>query len=212
MTRLTLTDSALLTLNADRLRSQKFYNNERWVTSFHNGEEKGFNFFFHQYHAAVCYFSFQIIKDKDEAVEVVNDAFMKLWERHANFETEAAIRSFLYTTVRNTSLNRVRDEKRKSGAIKEYSYINKGQDVDVSEKMIEAEVYKEIFHAINSLPPRCKQIFKMLMFEHKDQQQIAEELNLSVSTIQNQKARAIMLLRQRIAFLLAFFFPFTPFI
>lgn len=187
-------------INADHLHTEKFHSNERWLVSFRNGEEKGFNFFFRQYRAALCYFSFQIINNKDEAEELANDVFMKLWDRHASFETEAAIRSFLYTSVRNSSLNRVRDQKRKDTILKDYGYINKKPEIDWLEKMIESEVYKEIFEAINSLPPKCKQIFKMLMFEHKDQQQIAEELNLSASTIQNQKARAIMLLKQRIVF------------
>jgi RNA polymerase sigma-70 factor (ECF subfamily) len=65
--------------------------------------------------------------------------------------------------------------------------------------MIESELYHEIFIAINTLPPKCSQIFKMLYIEGKDYLQIARELNLSINTVRNQKARGILLLRQRLS-------------
>jgi RNA polymerase sigma-19 factor, ECF subfamily len=182
------------------LRLKGSHTSDEMLDAFRNGDEKAFNFFFRKYYAALCYFSFQILKNKNEAEEIAGDSIMKLWERHANFMSTVAIKSFLYKTVRNASLNSIREQKRKAAATKGFNYINDSTEIDVSEKMIEAEVYKEVFLAIENLPPKCKQIFKMLLFEHKDHYQIASELNLSVSTIQNQKARAIMLLRQRIAF------------
>lgn len=171
-----------------------------YVRSFQNGEEKGFNFFFREYYAALSYFSFQIIKDKPEAEEIAGEALMKLWERHTDFDTLRSIKSFLYTTARNASLNWVRQQKKGIQRAKELAYLAEESESPIMQQIIEIESYREIFLAINTLPPKCRQIFQMLFFEGKDYKQIAQELNLSIDTIRNQKARALMLIRERVAF------------
>ncbi len=176
------------------------YTTEDYVRFFQKGDEKGFTFFFREYYAGLCYYAFQIIKDKADAEEVAGDAFMKLWERHANFENAASIRSFLYTTTRNKSLNRIRQQKKDVQRSKALAYLTDGRENPVINQIIEAEVYREIFLALNTLPPKCREIFQMLFLEGKDYKQIAEELNLSIDTIRNQKARGLMLIRRRMPF------------
>ncbi|HEY2722955.1 MAG TPA: RNA polymerase sigma-70 factor [Chitinophagaceae bacterium] len=165
--------------------------------AFRNGEEKGFDFFFREYYAALCYFAFRITNDKMVAEEIAEESFIKLWERHANFESAGALRSFLYTTTKNACLN---EKRREASSRKRESIVAATIDEDnILQKMIESELYHEIFIAINTLPPKCSQIFKMLYIEGKDYLQIARELNLSINTVRNQKARGILLLRQRLS-------------
>lgn len=170
-----------------------------YIRSFQNGEEKGFNFFFREYYAALSYYSFQVIKDKPDAEEIASESLMKLWERRANLDNLSAIRSFLYTTTRNASLNYIRSRTRAEHRHQEAGYLADKNEKDAFERMAETETYKEIFIALNTLPPQCRKIFSMLFIEGKEYKQIADELNLSVDTIRSQKARAIMLIRQRLA-------------
>lgn len=170
-----------------------------YIRSFQNGEEKGFNFFFREYYAALSYYSFQVIKDKADAEEIASESLMKLWERRGNFDSLPAIKSFLYTTTRNASLNYVRSQERAGQKLKDAHYLSDKNERDVFERMAETETYREIFIALNTLPPQCRKIFSMLFIEGKEYQQIADELNLSVDTIRSQKARAIMLIKQRLA-------------
>lgn len=170
-----------------------------YIRSFQNGEEKGFNFFFRQYYAALSYYSFQIIKDKADAEEIASEALMKIWERRSNFDNLPAIRSFLYTTTRNASLNYLRSQERSEQRLKIVEYVSDKKEKDAFERMAETETYREIFIALNSLPPQCRKIFSMLFIEGKEYQQIADELNLTVATIRSQKARAIVLIKQRLA-------------
>ncbi len=171
-----------------------------YIRSFQNGEEKGFNFFFREYYAALTYYSFSIIKYKVEAEEIAGEALMKLWERHENFNNKAAIKSFLYTTTRNASLNYIRQQQRAEKKLREAEYLAEKSEKDIFQFLVEVESYREIVIALNALPPQCKRIFSMLFIEGKNYQQIAEELNLSIATIRSQKARAIMLIRQYIAY------------
>jgi RNA polymerase sigma-70 factor (family 1) len=168
-----------------------------YIQSFQNGEEKGFSFFFREYHAALCYFSFSIIKDKDPTKDIVSDAFTKLWERHAGFDNAATIRSFLYTVVHNASIDWLRLQKKKKAYTNEIIYLDQKKESHVLLQMIEAETYREILSSLNALPPKCREIFRMIYFEGKDYAEIARELKLSVNTIRVQKARALAILRQQ---------------
>ena len=170
-----------------------------YIRFFQNGEEKGFNFFFREFYAALSYYSFQIIKDKPAAEEIASEALMKLWERHENFDNLSAIKSFLYTTTRNASLNYIRSQERVGQRLKDVYYLSDKNEKDAFERIAETETYRGIFMALNTLPPQCRKIFSMLYIEGKEYQQIADELNLTVATIRSQKARAIMLIKQRLA-------------
>lgn len=170
-----------------------------YIRFFQSGEEKGFNFFFREFYTALCYFAFRITKTKSAAEDIAGDSFIKLWERHADFKTVSSIKSFLYITARNTSLNWVRQQKRENRVVHDIAYLAEENESSVFQKTVEAEVYQEILLALKTLPPKCRKIFRMLYFEGKDYRQIALELDLSVSTIRNQKARALLLIKQRIA-------------
>ena len=174
-----------------------------FVQSFQQGEEKGFNFFFREYYAALSYFSFQFTKSREIAEEIAGESLMKLWERHANFDNIASAKSFLYTTTRNASLNWVRQKKKNNQREKEFAYINDVTENPITNKIVEAETFREIFLTLETLPPKCRQIFRMHYLEGKDYQQIAKELNLSIKTIYSQNARAALLIRQRIVFALS---------
>lgn len=169
-----------------------------YIRSFQNGEEKGFNFFFHEYYVALCYFSFQVIKEKSIAEEIAGDALMKLWERRENFDNLPTIKSFLYTATRNASLNVLRIQRRNNQRAKELLYLSNENEANVIHQIVETETYREIHLALKTLPPQCKKIFQMIFLEGKNSKQIADELNLSISTIRNQKARALTLLRHRV--------------
>ena len=175
------------------------YTESEYILFFKCGEEIGFSFFFREYYAALCQFSFQITKSKEAAEEIAGEAFTKLWERRVNFDNVPSLKSFLYTVTRNSSLNWIRQQKRDSRRAKDLAYLTEEGESVIMQKLIEAEYYREIYLAINTLPPKCKKIFQMIFLEGKDYQQIADELHLSVNNIRVQKARAIALLKHRLA-------------
>ena len=168
-----------------------------YVRSFQNGEEKGFSFFFREYHAALCFFSFKIIKDKAATEDIVSETYLKLWERHASFDNAGSIRSFLYTVVHNASIDWLRNQKKKMIYSGEVIYLNEGKTDNVLQKIIEAETYREILSSLKILPPKCREIFRMIYFEGKDYTQVARELKLSINTIRVQKARALAILKRQ---------------
>lgn len=139
----------------------------------------------------------RIIKDKDNAEDIVSEAYVKLWERHAGFDNVGSIRSFLYTVVHNASIDSLRHQKKKTAYSKEIVYLDEEKESYVLQQIIEAETYREIVSSLKILPPKCREIFRMIYFEGKDYAEIANELKLSINTIRVQKARALAILRQQ---------------
>lgn len=169
-----------------------------YVYSFQRGEKKGFEYFFNELYPALLYYGFRILNDVAVAEDVVAESFVKIWERHTTFSHHKVIKSWLYTTVRNGCLNKLQQRKRVDIAKKQVAQFMEGEhETFVLREMIRAEVIRELYQKIETLPKACCQIFKMLYIEGKSAREISQELNLSISTIKNQKARGLTLLRDK---------------
>jgi RNA polymerase sigma-70 factor (family 1) len=179
---------------------------EYYVHAFQRGEEKGFNYFFNSLYPALLYYAFRILNDKPAAEDVVGESFIKIWERHSTFSHPKVIKSWLYTTVRNGCLNRLQQQQRSMAQQAQLARQQEGSFESYAlHEIIRAEVIRELYENIESLPTACRQIFKMLYIQGKTVREIAEELKLSISTIKNQKARGLALLRKRFPDISVFF-------
>jgi RNA polymerase sigma-70 factor (family 1) len=170
-----------------------------YIDRLKNGDETAFDFFFREYYAALCYYSFQVTRSKADAEEIAGNSLVKFWERRMRFDSLAAIRSFLYTSAKNESLNCVRNRQRAARNIKASAVFSDLSEKNNFERLVETETYREIVVALETLPPQCKKIFSMLFLQGKSYQQIASELQVSVATVRSQKARAIGLLRKKLS-------------
>lgn len=166
--------------------------------AFQRGEEKGFNYFFDKLFSALLFYAFRILKNKQDAEDVVGESFIKIWKRHRQFNHPAVIKSWLYTTVYHGCLNRLKQEKRREERKEELASLSEGiHESSPVHEIIRAEVIRELHAGIQSLPAACRQIFEKLYIEGKTVREIAEELKLAISTVKNQKARGLLLLRRK---------------
>lgn len=153
---------------------------------------------FKEFYDRLVYFSLQFVKDKYKAQDIVQDSFIKYWQQkdsvHSN---KTAIKNFLYSTVRNASLNTVRHEKIVDGYKQAHGSIEP-EESSVVEAIIATEVIAEIHSAIQSLPENYRLISVMGYFDGKKNQEIADELDMSVNTVKKQKQKALQLLRLKL--------------
>lgn len=169
-----------------------------YMLAFQQGEEKGFTYFFNLLYPSLVYYAFRILKDRQAAEDVVEDAFIKIWERHSTFTNSQAIKPWLYTVARNMCLDRLRKEKSSRRYKEAMSFQGKNSFQESSlNDIIHAEIINEIHSTINSLPTECRKIFQMIYIQGKTVREIADELQLSISTIKNQKARGLSILRKK---------------
>ena len=135
----------------------------------------------------------KIVRDDYLAEEVIQDVFLRLWENEDRFHQITEFERYLYRSVGNESLNKLRNQKTQS---KHYDQLSKAVSPEFVNTLLEEEELKrKIARAIENLPPQCKTVFKMNRFEGLKYRQIAEELQISEKTVEGHIAKALKILR-----------------
>lgn len=166
------------------------------ISGFHKGSSRAFDLLFDMFFPALCYFANKLIDDRQEAEDIVLDTFQKLWARREHFETMPNIKAFLYITVRNTCLNYLRYRETQRKRSREMAKLLPDRfEEDAEQQRIRAEVLKNIYNEIEKLPKKCREVFELIYFEGLKANEIAEQLQISESTVRNQKVRALQLLK-----------------
>lgn len=160
---------------------------------FISGDERGFDYFFNILYSRLMYFASHIMYDRDEAKDPVSRSFVKLWEMRAMFTHPKQIRSWMYSTVKNDCLNTiVSDQRREKRHDKASSSIQVTEQC-IEENIIRSELYAELSTHIDKLPKGCAKIFRLFL-QDKSVREISEILNISISTVKNQKMTGLKLL------------------
>lgn len=156
--------------------------------------EQVFKEHFKSLHAYAC----SILKDEDSAEEVVQNVFYKLWEKKERIHTLDSIPAYLYRSVYNESLNMIKHNKVRSDYQTHAGYQTNHTD-DAANQANLKELETRLTKAMNELPEQCRTIFQMSRFEELKYREIADKLNLSVKTVENQMGKALKLMRQKLA-------------
>ena len=157
-----------------------------------NGDKQAFELIYRQYFARLCAFANKFLHNHSEAEEVVQDVFLMLWENCAMLRSDESLKSFLFQAVHNKSLNVLAHQKvtsRYSEMIRAV-YANP-EEFDVHESLMAKELNLRIQIIVNDLAPECKKIFLLSRANGKKQLEIAEELNISIKTVETQINRAL---------------------
>ena len=157
-----------------------------------------FDTFFKEHYASFCFFANRYVKDTMVAEAIVGDVALKVWERRDGLNP-AVLKSYFYSAIRNACLNHVIKEQRKAAKKARYIRTIQMQEASFEESIIRTETFARLEAAVHTLPPQCRKVFIKLFFEGKSLAQTAEEMNLTVSTIKNQRLRGIKLLRTQMA-------------
>lgn len=190
------------------MNNASVFDPDSWVAELKRGNEKALQYFFDKYSRTLAWFAANYLEDNALITEIVEDSFVHLWQHREGFSNHKAIAAYLFTCTRNAALYQHRKLSATSKVKKELLYISSDIQQSIQEDIIRAETVRQIHEAIEQLPEQCRRVFKMHFVEGKDYATIADELRLSVSTIRNQKARAIMLIRKnmKLSFVSGFIF------
>lgn len=159
---------------------------------FKSDPERVYKIVFDELYKPLCSFAKKYILDLDEAEDIIQNLFLRLWEqRDIDFKT--SIKSYLFQSARNECLNYIKhrlvEDKYKDHLLKVYS------DAFYESAMEEEEINKIIYDAIQNLPSRCRQIFELSRIEEKSIDEISKKLSLSTSTVKNQLVTALKRIR-----------------
>jgi len=171
-------------------------------TALQNGEEKGFAHFFHLHYRSLNFFAGRLLKDEALAEDVVAESFLKLFEKRATVQSEATLKSFLYTTVRNACLDKLEHLKVKAKHQKETAYLSKPTERSMEDELIRTETLSIVLKAMEELPPATRKVFQLHYIEGKSYDEISKQLNRSKETIRKQKQQGLLFLKRKLLLIL----------
>ncbi len=157
-------------------------------------DHREFEELFRNYFTPLMAFSRRILGDEEDAREVVHQVFINLWEKRSELDLSTSLKSYLFTSVNNRSLNVIRDRKKFSSE----EVPERAGEWDVSTQLEAMELEEKIRAAIDTLPERCREIFELNRFEGLKYSEIATQLDISVKTVENQMTKALKLLREQL--------------
>jgi RNA polymerase sigma-70 factor (ECF subfamily) len=173
--------------------------NKQLVEDLQHGDLFAFEKLYEKYYTFLCLIAGQIVKNPDDAEEIVSDVFVKLWSLKEKPEITTSIKAYLIRAVRNTSLNYLERSKisnKLSESINNADLQLLAWDSDYPlGQLYEKEVLEILDQGINKLPDNCREIFLLSRNEDLKYSDIAVKQGISVNTVKTQMKIALSRLR-----------------
>jgi RNA polymerase sigma-70 factor (ECF subfamily) len=163
------------------------------------GDLKSFELLFNTYYKGLRIYAMDILKNREDAEEIVLDMFTSLWDNKSNIQIHTSLKAYLYRSIHNRCINLIR--RNEVNLRKGTNYANNtlestdqdiaGKDDSALENLIVLELENNIKAAIEKLPEQCREVFNLSRFEQMKIRDIAMKLNLAESTVKTQLSRAM---------------------
>lgn len=160
--------------------------------------KRKFEVLFREHFTGLCFFARKYTGDLDAAKEIVHNVFLRIWENRREFEWEKPAKSYLFTSVYNRSLNYIRDNRK---FVRQEADPAPGMIADTagySENLEAAELEARIKLALRRLPEKCRKVFELSRFEEKRYTEIAEQLDISLKTVETHMSKALHIIREEL--------------
>ncbi|MDO8928580.1 MAG: RNA polymerase sigma-70 factor, partial [Bacteroidota bacterium] len=165
------------------------------IVRLKNGDQTAFELLFHFYYPGLVMYAVQFTTDRMEAEEIVQDFFVRFWQRHQQIIPSDSLKSYLFLSVKNGSLNFLKHKKIEEKYIRSMTELSNNHLVYDPDLYIASELQEKIKKAIDLLPEKCREIFIMSRMRGLKNEEIAAELNLSKRTVETQISKALKVLR-----------------
>jgi RNA polymerase sigma-70 factor, ECF subfamily len=140
-------------------------------------------------------YAFTIVKNEGEAKDIAQAAFVTLWEKRAQIESEQSVKAFLFTTVYHLAMNAVRNAKSRQ---RHHQRLVQKQSLDTAYTAEQQELRKMVWNAIDELPRRCREVFIKSRFDGMKYAEIAKQLDISEKTVDAQMVKAMKILKEKL--------------
>ncbi|WP_345271413.1 RNA polymerase sigma-70 factor [Nibrella viscosa] len=163
--------------------------------TFEQDADAGISLLFRQYYSLLCSHAVRYVSSKAIAEDIVSDIFYEFHIQHRYKTIRSSYQAYLFLAVRNRSFDYIRNEMRQSTSLENAEFIPAHSTQNPDSITQYEELYHDVEDAINAMPIKRRQIYIMHRFEGKKYQEIAEELNLSLRTVEAHIYQAIHQIR-----------------
>lgn len=162
------------------------------------GDKTAFELLFKYYYPGLVVFATNIVVNTDEAEEIVQDFFVRIWENRSALKTDNPLKNYLFTSVKNRSINFLKSAQVKKSVIDELkrqmeTEIRYNPDIYTA-----TELQQQLKNAFKKLPPRTAEIFTLSRFKGFSNDEIAESLGISKRTVETQVSNALKIIRKEL--------------
>lgn len=182
----------MLSSTSDIIKKEK-----QLFLDFQAGRQVIFDYFFDKYYQGLCVYAFRMIKSKSEAEDIVVDFFVRVLENRKNIRIETSVKSYFVRSVHNRCLDYLAHQR----VVVNHELFRQqiiSEDDFHEYPLIDTELQFLIEKAIQSLPKEIRETFILNRFEGLKYQQIADQENISVKTVEYRMSKALTILRKEL--------------
>jgi RNA polymerase sigma-70 factor (ECF subfamily) len=172
---------------------------ESLVKRFADGDMRAFDSIYSVFNPRLQRFVFTIVKTETDTEEIVQEVFVKLWENREKLKKQASFENYLFTIAYHTTVSLLRKRA------KEVHYIEyvKSVQLEVEESTPDEtfnrdEIHETLNRLIEKMPGRRQEVFRMKHFQNCSYKEIADNLNISVNTVENHIVKAHKFLKENL--------------
>lgn len=174
-------------------------NETQFTEALNKGDIKVFEEAYKLYFKPLHCYAYTMLKDELAAEEIVQNLFLKLWEKKEKIDIQTSVKAYLYKAVYFDSLNFIKHEKVKTTYQTQTAYVMKNTKADAAtDKLYHRNLEERLRTAMNDLPEQCRTVFQLSRFEELKYREIASRLGISEKTVENHMGKALRLLRLKL--------------
>jgi len=163
------------------------------------GDKVAFDSLFRTYYQYLCNYAFQILKEIEASEEVVQEVFVNVWEKRDSLDIHTSPKSYLFRSVHNRCLNQIKHidvrEKYKTHNERILKHAETESSIDAEKNELAVLIQK----SVDELPTERKRIFQLSRNKGLKNKEIAEQLGISIKTVENQMGKALKYLRLQLS-------------
>jgi len=167
------------------------------VEDVKEGKASAFDKLYKAYCSRLYFFAFSILKSKEDAEEVVQNTFFKIWEKRKTIDSNYAFKSFLFAIAYNIIVDLLR-ERLKERKYKEVILDRATSNYNLEEAIEFGDLLVQVQKIVTELPPRKNEIYQLSRVDHLSYSEIAEKLNISVKTVENSLNFSMNFIKRRL--------------
>ncbi len=176
-------------------------NEQQLLERLRNDDEAAFKVIFNNFYPKLYFFVLEFIPYKDTAENIVQDTLVTLWNKRNELKDDSNLTSYLFTVAKNNALKKLRDKK-----YRQKLFTN---TIDVGELDLNVETLSTVDTSVSAfmdieqiiqetlvnLPPQCRKVFELSRFQEMKNREIAEELNISIKTVEGHISKSIKIFK-----------------
>jgi RNA polymerase sigma-70 factor (family 1) len=168
-----------------------------WARRIRDSDASALEAFFRAVHGPLVRYATRFVPESS-AEDIVQDAFVRIWNGRERIDPSQSLKAFAYRTVRNLSLNRIRDGKTREALLEERYELPVSATPDPDDELARSDLAERLREWIGELPDRQREALELSRFEGLTHEQVAEAMGVSPRTVNNHLVKALRVIRDRV--------------